>query len=532
MSGPNDDIKKERERFVAFAFAAAEIFLEIDALGQVLFESGAADKLSSNGRSLLGTPLFDRVYSEDSDILMALMDHLDYKGRIGPMPIRFKLDDGDIVALRLFGLRMPGREKRTFLSLRSAPLSSLADSGATDTATGLLTRDGFMELAAKTMQNFDGPLFMTAISIEGIQESRKKFGSRHAERLLKRISAHLKTLSADGMSAGQIGESEFAFLHRQKGDADYASKSIEDAGKDSDLKAVAATIAADQDLGEGEVIRTLTYVLSKFCENPDGCTFTSVADAYDIMAGETQKRVNTMRHMIETGSFKMAFQPVVSLQTGDIHHHEVLSRFTIDGREESPQNIIRFAEDVGIIEEFDLSLCVKAIDYIRKMRRLGSHVDVSLNLSGRTLESGRLRDALADILIGAQDISRSIVLELTETKAIEDFERVQKLLAEFKTSGFQICLDDFGVGAAGYQYLRAFDVDMVKISGEYVREMGEATYRPTFLLSMVRLCDDLGVKTVGEHVETRFQADFLKSLGVKYGQGYYFGRPTFSPKVS
>jgi EAL domain-containing protein (putative c-di-GMP-specific phosphodiesterase class I) len=157
---------------------------------------------------------------------------------------------------------------------------------------------------------------------------------------------------------------------------------------------------------------------------------------------------------------------------------------------------------------------------------------LAVTLFARPIESAPYLNALMDVFKGAKDVSRSILLELTETAAITKLEKAEKVFAELKKMDYRICLDDFGAGAAGYQYLRAFSVDYVKIDGEYVRDMNSPGYRPTFLLSIVRLCADLGVKTIGEHVENRFQADFLRSLGVDFAQGFHFGKPDFSPKTN
>ena len=531
MSNQIEELKKERERFVAFAFAAAEIFFEIDEKGKIVFEGGASERVSTKRQPLIGANIFERVVSDDRDIMIAMMEHLQHKGRLGPIPIRFKMDDSREVALRLFALHMPEGDSRTFLALRSAPLSSLSEDGVTVPETGLLTKDSFLELAQRTMQEDAGQVYVTAVEVNGIDEARERFGSQHADKLLKRIAAHLRTVALDGTVASQIGSKQFAFVHRAKGDGKQLAETLPKADSAVKLTTKSTTVSSDNAVAEGEVLRTLNFILSKFVEDPHSCDFATLANAYDGLAEETQRQMDQMRHTIETGNYKMAFQPIVSLADGNIHHHEVLSRFSTGGEDVSPVDRIKFAEDVGIIEEFDLSLCRKAIDYLRKMRRLGSHMTLSLNISGRTLDTGRLVPDLLELLMDAKDVSRSVILELTETKAILNLEKVEKILNDLKATGYRICLDDFGSGASGYQYLRTFNVDYVKIDGDYVKEMGKADYRPTFLLSMVRLCEDLGIKTIGEHVETRFQADFLRSLGVKYGQGFYFGRPTFSPKI-
>lgn len=536
MSTVIDELRRERERFVAFAFAAAEIFFEIDSDGKVLFEGGAVEKIATGQQvgSHIGDSIYDLIDEDDREVFTALKLHLEHKGRLGPIPLRFKGSNGFNFALRLFGLHMPGQNSRTFLALRSAPLGGGVGEQATDKETGLLTRDGFLELAATTMaENSAGNnLYMTAVEIDGLDEAKKKYGPKFARNLLGRMAAQLKTISVDGQMAGQISDKHFAFLHRTQGDGEYIGESLKNVDENVELKTAVSTLSTDAEMSEDQVLRTLSYVLAKFCEDSASVDFDQLTAAYDGMAVEAKARVTSMRSMIESGSFKMAFQPVVSLHSGDVHHNEVLSRFEgkLDGK--APRDIIGFAEEVGMIEEFDIALCKKAIDYVRKMKRLGEPLTLAVNLSGRTLESGRFIEQFARVLTDAKDVSRYIMLELTETKAIKNMEKAEAILNDMKAVNYQVCLDDFGAGASGYHYLRAFNVDYVKIDGAYVRDMNAPGYKPTFLLSIVRLCRDLGIKTIGEHVESRFQADFLKSLGVDFGQGYHFGKPEFSPKTN
>lgn len=525
-----DEVRKERERFVAFAFAAAEIFFEIDPAGIIQFEGGAFERLSPKEGSLIGKPFTDLVNADDRDVLNALFEHLAHRGRIGPMPLRFIGGNGRDIGLRLFALRMDTPETRTFVSLRSAPLTHTDSSGTTDPATGLLSKSSFMELTAKTMSESAGNsnLYMTAVEVDGLDEARHELGQKRAESLLRRIGAHLKTLSVDGSTAGQIGEKQFAFLHRAESDNKVIQNSISKADETGKLVTKASTVSAEGDQDEAQVIRTLGYILKKFIDHPEACDFSSFAEAYDGLASETRSRLDQMRNTIKSGNFNLIFQPIVDLATRQIMHYEVLSRFhqTSEG---GPAEVIQFAEETGLIEEFDLALCYKVIDYVRKMKRMGTPLTLALNISGRTLDTDSNAAKLVEQLTAAKDAARQIIIELNETKSIINLEKVEQILANLKEVGYRICLDDFGAGASGYQYLRAFNVDYVKIDGAYVREMERADYRPTFLMSMVRLCDDLGIKTIGEHVETQFQAEFLKSLGANFGQGYYFGRPTTSP---
>lgn len=537
MSGVLEEIKKERERFVAFAFAAAEIFLEIDSDGKILFEGGAVDRIGEQkGKALVGENITNIIDSDDREIYRALSHHLEHKGRIGPIPLRFMAEGNRSLALRAFALGMPDNNGRTFLALRAAPLGSggISENDA-DQETGLLSRDAFMELAGKTMAETPNTsnIYMTAVEVDGLEEAKKRFGPKYMKHLLSQVGAHLKTLSVDGQAAGQISDKHFAFLHRTKSDGDQLNSTLQTLDENITLKTAYSTLTGDgPDVSEEQVLRTLSYVLNEFCKNPSEVDFDTLSSAFEDMARQAQRRVTNMHSMIETGNFKIAFQPVVSLSSGDIHHNEILSRFDDDSEHRTPTEIIKFAEDVGIIEEFDIALCKKAIDYVRKMKKLGTPLTLAVNLSGRTLDSGRYVDPLLQTLKGAKDVSRSILLELTETSAIQNLEKVEAILNDLKAHGYQICLDDFGAGAAGYQYLRAFNIDFVKIDGTYVREMNSPGYKPTFLLSIVRLCNDLNIKTIGEHVESRFQADFLRSLGVDFAQGFHFGKPDFNPRTN
>ncbi|PCI61080.1 MAG: hypothetical protein COB37_08860 [Kordiimonadales bacterium] len=537
MSNSLEEIKKERERFVAFSFAAAEIFLELDKNGIIVFEGGASDKIGpEKGVSLIGKNILELIDQDDREVFKALTMHLEYKGRIGPLPIRFLTEANRSAALRVFTLNMPSNNGHTYLALRAAPLGGSGITSAdVDQETGLLTKDAFMALATETMVDHQvkSNLYMTAIEVTGLEEAKKRGGPKHMRLLLKQVAAHLKTLSIDGQSAGLIGDKQFAFLHRAKSDGEHLNETLKTVDKNISLTTTFSTMATDEKVvAEDQVLRTLSYVLNKFCADPRKVDFDTLTGAYEDMATKTQQRLHTIKKTIEAGSFKMVFQPVVALPNGEIHHNEVLSRFDETMDDGSPLEIITFAEEFGIIEEFDLALCRKAIDYVRKMKKLGTPTALAINLSGRTLDSDVHSASLVKMLTAATDIAHSLLIELTETSAVQDLEKAEVTLNKIKTCGFKICLDDFGAGAAGYQYLRAFNVDFVKIDGQYIREMTPENYKPTFLLSIVKLCNDLGVKTIGEHVETEFQAKSLAALGVDYGQGFYFGKPEFVPRAN
>jgi EAL domain-containing protein (putative c-di-GMP-specific phosphodiesterase class I) len=113
-------------------------------------------------------------------------------------------------------------------------------------------------------------------------------------------------------------------------------------------------------------------------------------------------------------------------------------------------------------------------------------------------------------------------------------EGVNRSIQLFRQKGFKVALDDFGAGAAGFDYLNTLEVDAVKFDGPVVKRAFATEKGKAFLASMAALCNQTGIETVAEMVETEELAKFLAGIGVHLGQGYYFAKPTqnldtFSP---
>lgn len=99
------------------------------------------------------------------------------------------------------------------------------------------------------------------------------------------------------------------------------------------------------------------------------------------------------------------------------------------------------------------------------------------------------------------------------------------MIQKIRERGHQVCLDDFGAGSAGLHDLRQFPVDVVKIDGSYVRRSERSERDGKLLQGMIDICTQLGAKTVAETIESEKQAARMKSMGVTYRQGFYFGKP-------
>ncbi len=120
---------------------------------------------------------------------------------------------------------------------------------------------------------------------------------------------------------------------------------------------------------------------------------------------------------------------------------------------------------------------------------------------------------------------KNIVLEITESFAINDMQRVMDIITGLKKLGPRIALDDFGTGYSSLNYIKQLPLDIIKVDKTFIDDIVEDDYAQAFIKLIVDLSKTIGTKIVVEGVEHKEQFELLKSLGVDYIQGYYFGKP-------
>jgi len=212
----------------------------------------------------------------------------------------------------------------------------------------------------------------------------------------------------------------------------------------------------------------------------------------------------------------------VRLKDGALHHHETLLRFDQD---ESPVPQIRMAEELDLIEPLDLAVLEQAVKTLDK----GEKLKLAVNVSGRTIMSPAYVNAAAKMVQAHPGIRGRLLFELTETAAIEDLARADRHLQALRGEGCQICLDDFGAGAASLAYLQQLGLDIVKIDGRYIRDLQAGGREATFVKHLVKLCGELGIRTLAEMVETEEAEIAIRKAGVDLAQGWRYGAPADMP---
>jgi EAL domain-containing protein (putative c-di-GMP-specific phosphodiesterase class I) len=272
-------------------------------------------------------------------------------------------------------------------------------------------------------------------------------------------------------------------------------------------------------MSESDASRALLYALNKFAHGSAGSLCVdSLASGLQSMLKDTKTRIASFRDTLASRGFDLHFQPIVGLDDLAVHHQEALTRMP-DGT--SPFAMVTFAEEAGFITDFDLAVVRRAAALLEAN---SDALGIAVNISGRSLESSLFVSDLEEVLERYVRNRRQLLIEITESHRVENFTQVGNVLNRLGQLGHTICIDDFGSGAAAFQYLRAFKIDVVKIDGLFIRDIDKNSRDQAFVRAMQRMCSEMRIEMIAEMIEGPPQADMLKSLGVQFGQGYMFGK--------
>jgi EAL domain-containing protein (putative c-di-GMP-specific phosphodiesterase class I) len=522
---PSNTIRVERDRFVAFAFAAADLLVEVDDGGRIRFAAGALKSLTSrDADALIGSPFVELLDEADRPLTRILLESLKDGGRLSPMLI--KLAPPAALNVVLGGCRPPGTQETYQITLTALParLAIEGRPGARDTSTGLLARDEFAKVAEEKLKG--GGFQMSLVHVGGLEKLREQADQELAEGFMAAVGRHLRAQSSDGDSAGAIADGKYGVIHEGGFDAKVFERQIAELAKATDLEDEITVNAAEFELSaatlsETDAARTLLYAMNKFSHARGGeFTLSSLADGFRQLVADTASRVRGLRGTLDGQKFSLVFQPIVRLADRSLHHYEALSRFEGGG----PAEMVHFAEQLGVVADFDLAVCERTIHRLTALP-IAQRPTIAVNISGRSLESEIFASDLNALLAANGDLARHLMFEITESALIVRMAEVQNLVEALRIRGFRVCLDDFGAGSSSFHYLNNFPVDFVKIDGKYVRNALDSRRDRAFLKAMASLCQDLGTATIAEMIETETQAKMMAELGVGYGQGYLFGKP-------
>ena len=239
--------------------------------------------------------------------------------------------------------------------------------------------------------------------------------------------------------------------------------------------------------------------------------------------GRSAAILGTVKAALRENRLLFAYQPVVCAATGIVDYFECLLRM----RDEAG-NVPPGAEFVGAVEHLGLIGLIDRFVLEKAVQELSTHPEVRLgfNVSGLTACDRPWLRTLTSRLRNRPDLARRMVVEITETAALDDIEESARFVDTLRDAGCRVALDDFGSGHTSLRHLQSLAVDTVKIDGSFIRNLADNPENRVFLRHLLGLTKGFGLSTIAECVENAEDAALLRAEGIGYLQGYYIGAPT------
>lgn len=246
----------------------------------------------------------------------------------------------------------------------------------------------------------------------------------------------------------------------------------------------------------------------------------------------SQDRVNYekyLRKAIAKGcvEFEMFFQPIVMTQTKKLVSSEALVRwYSPELGFITPMNFISLSEYLGLIVplgEYVLRETFRTCKYWNDT--YDPDFVVSVNLSVIQLVQPNIVDRIQETARATGVNPKNIILEVTESLAVEDMNLMKNVLTRLKEYGFSIALDDFGTGYSSLNHIMEMPLDYIKIDKSFVSNYGTANFNPSLLSAITELAHSVNMEVIVEGVETKQQMEFLMFLNTDRIQGYLYGKP-------
>jgi EAL domain-containing protein (putative c-di-GMP-specific phosphodiesterase class I) len=224
------------------------------------------------------------------------------------------------------------------------------------------------------------------------------------------------------------------------------------------------------------------------------------------------QRRTQVQEILTSGAFQPVFQAIVDVGSGDVVGYEALTRFA-DG--EPPDAHFSTAWTVGLGAELELATLERAV---LVARQLPAGRWLNVNISPRLLEEPNPLRSVLD------HVNRPLVLEITEHEVISDYRSLREALRQFAPA--LTAVDDAGAGVANFAHIVELNADFVKLDMRLVRGVAKDPARQAMIVALCHFARATSCRLIAEGIETRAEARAVRSLGVDFGQGYWYGRPS------
>ncbi|MBC8129558.1 MAG: GGDEF domain-containing protein [Rhizobiaceae bacterium] len=441
----------------------------------------------------------------------------------------------DGIPRRLFGILQD-------ISKRHAAEAELWHAANHDALTGLANRAHFIKrithLFERRAAEADAGAGLLMIDVDRMKEINDTLGHAAGDLLLCAVGERILKAAADDALVARIGGDEFVLMLREGVTAERLARMSADiiAAMVEPLSFGAETILPRVSIGgavavPGDTAETLRQKADLALYESKDRGRGGYAEFREAMRDGILKRVATLRSVDEAlGADRLVpyYQPIVRLDTAEIVGLEALARMRMpDGRIVAAGAFQEALREPRIAHRLTTSMLGAVARDLRMWLDRGFPCDhVGINVTTADFTAGDLRSRIHDCF-GALGVPlRHIVIEVTETVFLGGNESaVLRDVEELRRDGIVIALDDFGTGFASLTHLRSLPVNLIKIDKSFVQGMMEDRTSGSIVEALIDLARKLGLKIVAEGIETVVQAEQLREMRCRLGQGYFYARP-------
>lgn len=555
-----DELARNEQRFKDFAGSSADWLWETDVAGIFRYVSpGVTNVLGYEAEELIGDNQLNVLFgSEEEQGRELILNRVERRQPYRELEFWTKSKNGDRVCLRLSGIPVFDALQE-FVGYRGAASNVTASKverehvfrlATTDHLTGLLNGARFKEeldRAVVLARRHDTTGVVLFIDLDRFKEINDTHGHEAGDKILLGVAEILRDSVRSTDVVARRGGDEFSIIMHNIDVASAAAKvqvmidRIKAFGVDYNDTRLTVTMSVgmvqypQEDKGADHLIMSADLAMYRAKDMGRNRLFVDATDATSETVGSVRaqlKWVERLRYCLENDEFEMHYQAIIPAKPQPQPLFEALLRiFDEDGKVASPALYIDAAEHFGLIQQLDLAVVRRVFATQKELMDDGVAVDVSINLSSRTLGDPAVVPKLKSLMTEYEIEPSRILFEVTETMALHDpaqmrdIAEIRAFINELRAMGFRFALDDFGTGFTSFKYLKVLDVDVVKIDGEYIKHLVQDEDDRLFVQSMVQLCDGLGLETIAEFVEDRDILSVLQELGVGHGQGWLFAKP-------
>ncbi len=401
-----------------------------------------------------------------------------------------------------------------------------------DSLTGIPNREAFLELTRRMLDERPGEKFLLAVfDIDRFKVINDLFGTKVGDNILIHLAGRLREDILGRGTFGRLGSDSFAFCVAE--DSFDLHRLLRQESGLSDIFGLHYNLTIHNGLYS---VAEPQLDISQMCDRAK-IALTSVKSNYiqryayydESMRQEMlaeQQILNDMHQALEKGDFLLYLQPIYSLNFNKTVSGEALVRWNHNGTLITPGQFIPLFEKNRFITNLDHYMWELTCRYLanRKKNKLPP-IPISVNVSRANLfNPGLVKDLNG--LLKKYDISPSLLrLEITESTYMDNPQQLITATRALQKAGFKILIDDFGSGYSSLNMLKDIPLDILKIDMRFIDDLETSSRGATILLGVIRIAQSLGMTTIAEGVETKFQVDFLRTAGCDNIQGYFYSKP-------